>query len=46
MRGGWQGIDWLCTRGESNKKGLDMPCCVNVKVKEKDFIRDYIQNSV
>lgn len=39
MRGGWLGIDWWCTRGESNKQGIDSLCCVNVR----DFIRYYVQ---
>ncbi len=27
MRGGWLGIDWLCARGESNKKGDGQLLC-------------------
>ena len=45
MRGGWLGIDWSCSRGESNEKGRDGLCCVNMRVEKRDVIRG-IQNCV
>lgn len=40
MRGGWLGIDWLCSRGERKKKEMDRLCCVNMGVKK---IHTYIE---
>lgn len=41
----WE-LTGLSTRGESGKEGIGRLCCVNVKVKKRDFIREHIQSSV